>query len=356
MKRFFTLFILILFASAIFAQSNIFNQGSIKEEKYVQKIPYQNVNGKLLVPVTINGKQYTFLFDTGASFAISHKLYQEINPPIIGQAITGDITGQVKDINVILLPMLHLGGITFIDTPGGIYLEESAKLFECFGVYGIIGSNMLRNSVVQFDEQSKHIFISNSFYHLPKKRARLQKMKVTDSSKPVIKVVLQNGKQRANIEVLFDTGASDMFSMAIRSYNFFNERVDVTNKIAESEGSFIWGMHGWSDKQQHVLLSIPELIVNRMPFKDVIITTSNTISTVGTQLLQYGKVTLDYPKKRFYFEHFDNVNKNKLSERPWAIHPTMQDDKLVVGIIWDKELESQINLGDEILSINGVDI
>ena len=28
----------------------------------------------------------------------------------------------------------------------------------------------------------------------------------------------------------------------------------------------------------------------------------------------------------------------------------------MVGIIWDKQLESQINLGDEILSINGVDV
>jgi hypothetical protein len=73
-------------------------------------------------------------------------------------------------------------------------------------------------------------------------------------------------------------------------------------------------------------------------------------------LLQYGKVTLDYKKKRFYFEPFDNINTDELSERPRAILPTLQNEKLVVGIIWDKTLESKINLGDEVLSINGFDI
>jgi hypothetical protein len=38
----------------------------------------------------------------------------------------------------------------------GIVLHENSEWVECLGIDGIIGSNMLRNSVVQFDEQKKH--------------------------------------------------------------------------------------------------------------------------------------------------------------------------------------------------------
>ena len=65
---------------------------------------------------------------------------------------------------------------------------------------------------------------------------------------------------------------------------------------------------------------------------------------------------MDYKKKRFYFEPYESISTTKPGEKPWAMNLTFQNGKMVVGIIWDKELESQINLGDEILSINGMDI
>ena len=101
---------------------------------------------------------------------------------------------------------------------------------------------------------------------------------------------------------------------------------------------------------------IKEVSNNKMAFNNLVINTTNTGSRIGSKLLQYGKVTLDYKKRLFYFEAFNNINTNELSEKPWSILPTMQNDKYVVGVIWDKALESQVNLGDEILKVNGIDI
>ena len=361
MKRFFTLIIISFFASSILAQSIDFNQGSIKQKKYLEKIPYQNKDGKLIVPVTINGKTYNFLLDTGASFTISDELFKELNLEIIGNQETRDVSGKVMKMRVISLPELHLQGITFLDTPGYVFHEESpdiTDILKCFGIDGIIGSNMLRNSVIQFNLRSKHILISNNFWQIPKNKVvKSQKMKLSPAqSSPFIRVAHQQiGRKRIGNYVLFDTGASDFYTMSMHSYNWLNSRVDMT-KIAESEGSFAWGIHGPAEKQPHLLLIIPELNINKTIFNDVVATTTNTISLMGTKLLQYGKVTLDYKRKFFYFEPFENINTDELSQRPRAILPTMQNGKLVVGIIWDKALESQINLGDEILSINGINI
>ena len=80
MKRNFTLLVFLLFASSMLAQEINLNQGSIKQKKYLQKIPYEIMGEHLIiVPVTINGKTYNFLFDTGAPLTISDRLYKELN-------------------------------------------------------------------------------------------------------------------------------------------------------------------------------------------------------------------------------------------------------------------------------------
>jgi hypothetical protein len=143
--------------------------------------------------------------------------------------------------------------------------------------------------------------------------------------------------------------------MSFRTYNWLIN--SIVEKIAENEGSLGFGIHGFYANQEYLLLSIPEFTVNKMTFNDVIATTTyEDNSRLGAKLLQYGKVTLDYKKKRFYFEPFEVINKCGLSKVPWQIDFTFQNNKMVVGIIWDRTLEAQINLGDEVLSINGIDI
>ena len=169
MRSFFTILVLTLFASSIFAQNINLNkgQGSIKQKRYLQKIPYQ-IKGEhlIVVPVIINGKSYNFLFDTGASLLISDKLFKELNLPIISQKEVTDAEGIKKEMKFILLPILQLQEITFINTVGIVNHDESSdfvNLLECYGIDGVIGSDMFRNSVVQFDEQNKHIIITDNF-------------------------------------------------------------------------------------------------------------------------------------------------------------------------------------------------
>ena len=355
-KRLFALLVLSFLVSPLFAQTN-YNQGNIKQKSYFQKIPYQKVREMLIVvPVTIDGKIYRFMLDTGAPLYISHKLYMELNLQIIGQTKVSDASGTVKDMNHILLPELDLQGITFVNTPG-IVDHENSFFLECLGVDGFIGSNMLRNSVIQFDDHSGHIIITNDIKELSVKNTVRQKVTLTRiQSSPYIVVGLKKGDKKVGDRVLFDTGAASFYDMAVGVYNRVNDRAEILDKIAEGEGSFSFGAHGASESQQHLLLNIPELLVAKTTFSNVAVTaTSDSRSRIGSKLIQYGIVTLDYKKRHFYFEPFDDINTNELSEKTRQIGFTISNDKLVVGIIWDKALASQVNLGDEVLSVNGLD-
>ena len=356
MKKEITLLIFFFFASSIFAQSINFNQGSIKQKEYLQKIPYLKVKGLPVVPVTIEGKTYNFLFDTGASpFAISDKLFNELNLPLIDSVNVSGSSGESNKMRVITLPVLQLQEITFLDMPGVVSHEES-ELFECLEIDGIIGSNMLRNSVVHFDEQNNHIIITNNIKNLSLQSNVRQKMKLAPNHIPYVSVTIKNGKKRmSNYLVMFDSGQDAFLTYSISTHNQ-TKGSSVVDKIAESEGSFTFGIHGQHEQQMHLLLSIPEFVVNKASFYDVVTSTTHArFSRIGAKLLEYGTVTLDYKKKHFYFNPYENIDTSDLSKRTWDIRHTMQNNKLVVGIIWDKALESQVNLGDEVLSINGID-
>jgi hypothetical protein len=357
MKKFLTLIILIFYASSLFAQVVTFNQEKIKQKHYFQEIPYQEIKGIIIAPVTINGKEYNFIFDTGASsLAISDKIYKELNLRVFRQTSTRDASGKKEKVRSILFPEIELQGITFRNTMGIVFSENSefSKWCECLEIDGIIGGNMLRNFIVQFDEQHKQIIITNDIKRVLLENREYEKMKQSSGKIPCINITLQKGAQRVHHNVLFDSG--DIGGFFTLSLNKSNSR--VVDRIAETEGaSGDAGFHGFFGKQKHLLLNIPKLDISGTIFNNVIITaTQGMKSRIGNRLLQYGKTTFDYKKKRFYFEPFDSICTTKPVENPWTINYTYQNNKWVVGIIWDKRLESQINLGDEILSINGIDV
>ena len=339
----------------MFAQILTANQGRIKQKHYLQEIPYQKIKGSIIVPVTINGKIYNFIFDTGATLAISDKIFKELHLKVIKQINAFDENGERETMKLILLPEIDIHGITFRNTPGVVFLEnaESSRLAECFGIDGVIGSNMLRNSVVQFDEQNRRIILTDNIKKLSLQTHAYQKMKLSPwQSAPHINVTLQKGGQKVNHNVLFDTGNSGFFRLSLNESNSC-----VVDTIVETEGWYGFGSHGAYKKQNNLLLRIPKILVHEFIFTDVITTkTQGNDSGIGNIFLQYGKTTLDYKKKRFYFEPHENIRIVEHSEIPDAVGFTFQNNKMVVGIIWDKELESQTNVGDEVLSINGIDI
>jgi hypothetical protein len=354
MKKLCALFLLSFYAGFIFAQTINLNQGKIEQKRYFQEIPYQKIKGVPVVSVTINGETYKFVFDTGASFLhISDDLYRRLNLSVLGQRKIADSSGEIKVMKKILLTELHLQKITFSNIHGYVLSDEDFRLFKCLGIDGIIGSNMLENSVVHFDEKNSKIIITHNIRKLSIDNSTYQKMK-RSLIRPIITIVL--GEKRESVtNVMFDSGQNDFFMMYIGEYDSLNK--SFVKKISESEGSLGFGIHGTHANQKHLLLIISKFNVNNIIFKDIIATTQHgSDSRIGAKLLEYGKVTLDYKKKRFYFEPYNNINTDELSKAPWAIEFTMQNDKKVVGIIWDKTLESKINLGDEILSINGVDL
>jgi len=348
--------VLILFFTSFIITAQNLNKGNIKQKKYFEKISYTIFSDQIVIPVTINNKNYNFILDTGAPFAISEKLQKELGISASKEINLTDINQKTEKINTILVPKFAIGEITFINSKG-IVFSDSHFLFDCLNIDGIIGSNILRNSVLQFDFQNQSIYITDNTNNLKLQNALFQELYLNEiQSDPSIEVFFENDLNYVHSKAVLDSGANHFFSFPFQFLEDLPNEIKIFETISSHQGANTLGFYGIADKNLITLLSVSNFIVNQSIFKNVVFETNkSSFPNIGNQLYTYGKTTLDYKQKRFYFERYLDVGTEILSQKPLAVNPTFIDGKFVVDIIWDKSLEVQINVGDEILSVDGID-
>jgi hypothetical protein len=150
--------------------------------------------------------------------------------------------------------------------------------------------------------------------------------------------------------VMFDSGSDVLYSMAHGKIKKFSKANDFVI-IHKARGSNQIGLYGMADSEETFLLRIPAAQLNGAHINNIISETSNNSnSRLGSAILPYGILTLDYSMKKYYYQPYSE-NTTYQSEE-FQISPTFIENKLCVGKIWAKELEQAVSVGDEIISIN----
>jgi len=336
-----------LLLSRSYAQAINFKQGEALASTYFVELPYEKIGGKLVVVIELGGKKRKFLLDTGAPTAITEPVYFEINPRLMAKEEIRDISEKKDSLWVVSLPELKVGGLVFANIPT-IVIKESA-ITTCFQVEGIIGSNLLRNSIVQFDSRRKTITIASDAKKLNLTNARKADLTLDKQNSPVFSVQL--GKYIKEM-VLFDSGADEFYAMSNDHFQLFR-KTQGFEVIATTYGSNTMGLYGQSEQINMRRLFIPELIVNAVSIRGVKAETSaGPNSRIGAKLLDFGVLTLDYQQGNFYFEPYQEPA--QFAETWWNLDPAFVDNKLVVGALWDKALKPKIRVGDQITGIDGI--
>lgn len=333
-----------------YGQNTKFKTGKTDSKNYFTKIKYKNVKSKIIIPVLVEGKTYQFLFDTGAPNVISSEILKTLNNKPLKSLTISDSNNREGTMQLTQLSALSIGNITFRNTSALIFEDEGNVIFDCYEVDGIIGSNLLRKSVVQINAKNKELIITNKIKNLEVESNAPSKLTlVGGQGSPYIEIKLK-GEKTASESLLFDTGATGFYDMTEEHFNLFkNNNIAVT--ISKGKGASGMGLFGASEVNDKYRLKIPSITVNNYDFKNVwTTTTSDSNSRIGAEILDYGIVTLDFRMKNFYFEGFDNPT--DLNEKLLGFTPIIDNNKLVVGVVWDKELKDKVSYGDEIISIN----
>lgn len=328
------------------------NHGAINQKEYFEEIPFTFLKGQIIVNVSIDEKNYRFSLDTGGPTSISDELYAKFNFPVIKKIEAADANNEKDSVKVISLKSLSLGNIE-IKNAAALVVNSSNLIYKCLGIDGNLGSNSLRNSVVQFSSPEKTIKITNDVKKLNLKRKDSKKLKLTTvQSSPVFWIDLI-GRDKGRLQVLFDSGMEGLLDISLRSFADFNE-YNIFHNIKSANGNGSASLFEVPNDTLHYKMSVDKMKFGKLELQNVISTTTKAEnSRVGTKILEYAVVTLDYNGKRIYFSPIDNYVKDAY-EPTFPIQPTYKNGKLQIGFIWNNEKYPNICLGDEILSIDGV--
>ncbi len=332
------------------AQNAHFNQGGTAQKGYFSTIKFENIGGFIVVKATIQGGVYRFLLDTGAPNAISKALYEKLKPSILNEIELVDANGTKDTMRVVTIEALTFGDVFFNNIPTVVF--EDFILLDCMQIDGFIGSNMLRNSIIQISYADNKLILTDNDTLLMLSENFVANMEFPDEqSSPYIEITLR-GEIEGGDWPLFDTGCKCFYDISSQIYDSVFSKfplLKLENEGYGGNGMSIWGFN----EAKRYKLTAPELLINGSTFQNVSTQSStDNNSKIGHELLQYGKVTIDYPRKKFYFEPFKTPI--DLTQKEFPINPKFEGTKLLVGTIWGEKYAQLINVGDQILSIDDV--
>lgn len=343
--------LLIAFSSFSFAQNIDLNKGNTKEESYYTEIQFEYVNGKIIIPILINEKTYRFLLDTGAPNLITKKLAETLKQKSLQEIKVSDANDNKSSMNFVELPNITIGNVVFENSVALSSNDDGNLVFDCFNLDGFIGSNLLRNSILQIDTRNKTLIITNDEKKLKlNKKNSIELSLIGNQSSPYIWIKLK-GKNSGKEQVLLDTGMKGFYDISIRNYSLLKNE-NIFKIISTGIGSKEIGLFGNSKDSEQLKIFLPEMKISNSSFLNIsTITTNDKNSRIGIELFENGIATLDFKNKKFYFDQY-GINTD-LNEKQLGFSATILNQKLSIGIVWDEKLKDKIFSGDEIIEING---
>ncbi|HWB26556.1 MAG TPA: retropepsin-like aspartic protease [Chitinophagaceae bacterium] len=283
------------------AQFYNYNSGRTKQTGYFAALPYENIDGKLVIEAVIKHKKCRFIFDTGAPGCISKNLADELQLPVLSKQLITDANAK-QDSMAIVTADITLQGITFNNTP--TLVAGVLRLFDDLHVDGTIGSNMLHNSIVRISPREKLIYITDDRRKFALNKKQCVNMVLTPGqSLPFIWINMRNNKEMKEL-VEFDSGDGGFYVVALSHFNKYRDE-NLYTAVAEGNTGSDAGMFGSTGDTIVYAATVPYLSICGTAFNNVSVQTSfGNNSRIGAGFLRYGIVTLDYKNSKFYFEPF----------------------------------------------------
>jgi predicted aspartyl protease len=320
--------ILFLLSTAVCtAQRVTFNKGGVDHKNYYEEIPYEFVNGYMFVTPEIKGIKRKFLFDTGAPVQITPELFNELKPEIINHTEITDATGGKTSLNIVSITAIKLNNLSFNGIPA---LVSGSNLYKCWYIDGVIGSNLLRGSIVQIIP-AKHIIILTDDETKLTINKQMQAPLVTGEPQTYPFFIMGLTGKKTQV-VGFDTGSPNFLRMTETHARRF-KKDDAFEKISAGYGINHMSLLGPQTPDSLYRLKISSLSIAGSIFTNVITETNKANNTrIGTKLLDYGIVTIDFIHHFFYFEPAGN--NTDLNEKVW------------------EKCKDQVKSGDQIMAID----
>ena len=339
MKKNLLLFFICYIASVSAQGKRFFESGEAVLKNPVEKINLTFANELPLIKVSINGKPYQFLFDTGAPTVISNSVYSELNLKEKHKRNVGDSQKNKQQQVFTVLPEMTVDQIVFKNI-GAVVVDLEGHEFGCLQIDGIIGANQMAKLFWRINYSENLLEATKDLKQFPTEDYEtVFKFFSLSQKTPIIESKILNKK----INLTFDTGFTGSIKIAENNYDPKNVKV----KFVETYGVNSVGAFGTGKPLSSYHFRANDLMLAGQKFENEIIMTGNS-SLVGNEFLKKFKFIIDWENNKVYLHRIKN-SPSKMESYGFAYR--FIDLKAKVVLVFQGN-DVPLKIDDEILSIN----
>ncbi|MCG8331503.1 MAG: retroviral-like aspartic protease family protein [Chitinophagales bacterium] len=269
-------------------------KGSIDAPAFEENIPVEVEIGLIIVPVTIQGKTYRFLFDTGAPFSISEELQAKLDYKVISKGSIKDSDNNRKTVNYVQVDHILVGKVPFIKQTAFVGNFTSNPTIKCLQLDGIIGSNMMRHCNWRINYQEQELVLSSK---LGQPAHAVSVPFHTDAQYNILVDLNINGATVRNLTV--DYGSNGTLSFPDNVYKTLEQHDKIEKGFLE-KGVKQSGLIGSPVPIQRRIVYVDTIQLGPLKIDDIEIR-SGSAALIGQKILSRYIVTIDWDSKQLHF-------------------------------------------------------
>jgi hypothetical protein len=355
----------IIFFSVLSAQMPDFikrlSGGTVQNTDFKVEMSFTYIDERISVKSKINDsdEEYTFILDTYSPCMVRESLIKSI--PLDTLDLTEQMGKKLEgSMMKPLFPIyrtISLGEVIFKDIGTMVMREDEDNPFLQVLEDGLIGANLLKCCVWQFDFQKMKIVITDKIDKLDHLINAIQSpfKPISIQQSPNIQITL-NGED--NIDVQFDTGSKGFLTFSSTS---LLSLVDSGEAVALHRHSISPIKKPDTDIETYHFVKLKTLNIGQKIYHDLPVGVYRTLDeketargNIGIEFMKHFIVTIDWPEKQLYLTPIEG-QEMKHNIRTFGLTYGYFDGAVRVASIYEgSDAEKKgIKIGDPVIEING---
>jgi len=273
--------------------------GHIKSADFNEKIDIKIQQGLIFIPVTINGINYRFLFDSGAPFSVSKELQVKHSFKTISKGNIIDSDHNKKKVDWVKVEDIQIGTVSFLNQTAFVGDFKANPLLKCLNIDGIIGSNLMRYCNWTINQDKKQLSLNNTIDSTTIKES----ISIPFKTDLQYNIFLNINVGKALVKsIRVDYGSNGSIALNKDIFNKLKENKLIDN-IYKEKGVQQTGIVGQPVDFTREITVSDSVKIGALYLKSVELKTGKT-NLIGNKILSRFIVTIDWNKKTLYLKEF----------------------------------------------------
>lgn len=325
------------------------------------EVPFTSTKHAIIVDAHVNGKQLSFMFDTGfgGAFVVDNSVNLGKST---GKMILRDFVGEFE-ADTVKLASVKLGSKA-IDSKDMEAVMQPADFSFSYNTHcdGIMGLEVVKNEITEINfEKSKFVFHPKSL-DITKR--------VPDNKKTFLAKMLPMGHNSIEMEVVAANGRKLILALDTGNSFYATTHRDVLERIglwaADRKPAFLkqsmvasGAVDSWHKKMDNsVIFGVP-VPTSYWDIIDLPSSSAEHDGTVGHAFLKNFNIIIDYDRRRVWMENWTGQVMNEPTGEPGitAVYSDRSKKVVIVDVAPDSPAaKAGVKEGDALLSIDGQEL